>query len=173
MAGRQEHPGGRAVNQAKGVEALNRPLSDEHRSDVNLPLPQRLECVGIALARYLDLRLGASISKRCEEALDGRVVRGKLAVGKREIGHAVSGGMASGHHGMRGRFQRAARFHQECFAGRREAHTSRETMEQQYADLSLEIADLLRQGGLCHKETAGSLPEAALLCDRHEVTKVP
>ena len=61
---------------------------------------------------------------------------------------------------------------QQLVAGGRQPHTAGEAFEQRAAELSLERADLLGEGGLGHEQPFGGLRQRARLGDRHEVLKL-
>jgi len=173
LARREEYALRRTVHDAQRVEPGDGPLGDEHGGDVDLSLSQGVVGVRIALARHVHLRLRVGVAKRREQVLDVRGVHRELAVCEVEVGSAVLAGAAGAGHGASRRVQRAARIGEESLARTREPDPARDALEQRHPQFPLEVADLLRQGGLRDAQPACGLRETVLLSDRHEVAKMP
>ena len=135
------------------------------------------------LVQPVDLRGGEQVGVDLEghageRTLDGARHPGQLGVGRAagegDADEALpAGGDASyaAHAGL-DRLQDARHLELEELAGGREPHLAGGPDEERGAELGLELADRLRQGGLRHVEAVGRAPEVAGLGHRGEVAQV-
>lgn len=140
-------------------------------ADVRAVLTQREHLFGGRAFLELEIDVRMALLERAQDQRQQRVDR---AVDEAQPQRAAEAGARAARHGHRalGLFERAPRFEQERFAGRREPRAAVVALEQCDAQFVLELADRRAERRLSHVQSLGRAPEAERFGDRDELPEL-